>query len=151
MLDVQGLLISTSSSDARLKSNVKNMRDIKAVYMDIRPVEYEWKEGYVTTQKGLQFGIIAQDLEKILQDYGIFDSGLVLKEIAEEDEKRIHGDEYTYKLDKENLHAMHIQMIQSQQKEIETLKTQVLNLQGDLAILKQEVEEMKNAINHKDN
>lgn len=36
-------------------------------------------------------------------------------------------------------------LIQEQHNEIETLKSQILNLEGNLAILKQEVEEMKNA------
>lgn len=121
-LDIEGLLISIPSSDKRLKNNIQSLRDIKSVYMAMRPVEYTWKSGYITQHTGLQFGLIAQDLEKILQDAGLSDSGLVLKEDAEEDEKAIHGDSKTWKIDKENLHAMHIQMIQNQQKEIEELK-----------------------------
>lgn len=121
-LDIEGLLISIPSSDKRLKNNIQSLRDIKSVYMAMRPVEYTWKSGYITQHTGLQFGLIAQDLEKILQDAGLSDSGLVLKENAEEDEKAIHGDSKTWKIDKENLHAMHIQMIQNQQKEIEELK-----------------------------
>lgn len=121
-LDIEGLLISIPSSDKRLKNNIQSLRDIKSVYMAMRPVEYTWKSGYITQHTGLQFGLIAQDLEKILEDAGLSDSGLVLKEDAEEDEKAIHGDSKTWKIDKENLHAMHIQMIQNQQKEIEELK-----------------------------
>lgn len=121
-LDIEGLLISIPSSDKRLKNNIQSLRDIKSVYMAMRPVEYTWKSGYITQHTGLQFGLIAQDLEKILQDAGLSDSGLVLKENAEEDEKAIHGDSKTWKIDKENLHAMHIQMIQMQQKEIELLQ-----------------------------
>lgn len=121
-LDIEGLLISIPSSDRRLKDNIQSLRDIKSVYMAMCPVEYTWKPGYITQHTGLQFGLIAQDLEKILQDAGLSDSGLVLKEDAEEDEKAIHGDSKTWKIDKENLHAMHIQMIQNQQKEIEELK-----------------------------
>ncbi len=121
-LDIEGLLISIPSSDRRLKDNIQSLRDIKSVYMAMCPVEYTWKPGYITQHTGLQFGLIAQDLEKILQDAGLSDSGLVLKENAEEDEKAIHGDSKTWKIDKENLHAMHIQMIQNQQKEIEELK-----------------------------
>nr|DAE66786.1 MAG TPA: endosialidase chaperone [Bacteriophage sp.] len=127
-LDIEGLLISIPSSDKRLKNNIQSLRDIKSVYMAMRPVEYTWKSGYITQHTGLQFGLIAQDLEKILQDAGLSDSGLVLKENAEEDEKAIHGDSKTWKIDKENLHAMHIQMIQKQQKEIEALKRENKNL-----------------------
>ena len=134
-LDIEGLLISIPSSDKRLKNNIQSLRDIKSVYMAMRPVEYTWKSGYITQHTGLQFGLIAQDLEKILKDAGLPDSGLVLKEDAEEDEKAIHGDSKTWKIDKENLHAMHIQMIQSQQKEIELLKQKNEDLERRLSAL----------------
>ena len=143
-LDIEGLLISIPSSDKRLKNNIQSLRDIKSVYMAMRPVEYTWKSGYITQHTGLQFGLIAQDLEKILQDAGLSDSGLVLKEDAEEDEKAIHGDSKTWKIDKENLHAMHIQMIQSQQKEIELLKQKNEELECRLSALERSVSHAEN-------
>lgn len=138
-LDIEGLLISIPSSDRRLKDNIQSLRDIKSVYMAMCPVEYTWKPGYITQHTGLQFGLIAQDLEKILQDAGLSDSGLVLKENAEEDEKAIHGDSKTWKIDKENLHAMHIQMIQMQQKEIELLQQKNEDLERRLSALERSV------------
>lgn len=143
-LDIEGLLISIPSSDKRLKNNIQSLRDIKSVYMAMRPVEYTWKSGYITQHTGLQFGLIAQDLEKILQDAGLPESGLVLKEDAEEDEKAIHGDSKTWKIDKENLHAMHIQMIQSQQKEIELLKQKNEDLERRLSALERSVNHAEN-------
>lgn len=143
-LDIEGLLISVPASDKRLKNNIQSLRDIKSVYMAMRPVEYTWKSGYITQHTGLQFGLIAQDLEKILQDAGLSDSGLVLKENAEEDEKAIHGDSKTWKIDKENLHAMHIQMIQSQQKEIELLKQKNEDLERRLSALERSVNHAEN-------
>lgn len=143
-LDIEGLLISIPSSDKRLKNNIQSLRDIKSVYMAMRPVEYTWKSGYITQHTGLQFGLIAQDLEKILQDAGLSDSGLVLKEDAEEDEKAIHGDSKTWKIDKENLHAMHIQMIQMQQKEIELLQQKNEDLERRLSALERSMSHAEN-------
>lgn len=143
-LDIGGLLISIPSSDRRLKNNIQSLRDIKSVYMAMRPVEYTWKSGYITQHTGLQFGLIAQDLEKILEDAGLSDSGLVLKEDAEEDEKAIHGDSKTWKIDKENLHAMHIQMIQMQQKEIELLQQKNEDLERRLSALERSVSHAEN-------
>lgn len=143
-LDIEGLLISIPSSDKRLKNNIQSLRDIKSVYMAMCPVEYTWKPGYITQHTGLQFGLIAQDLEKILQDAGLSDSGLVLKENAEEDEKAIHGDSKTWKIDKENLHAMHIQMIQMQQKEIELLQQKNEDLERRLSVLERSVSHAEN-------
>lgn len=143
-LDIEGLLISIPSSDRRLKDNIQSLRDIKSVYMAMCPVEYTWKPGYITQHTGLQFGLIAQDLEKILQDAGLSDSGLVLKENAEEDEKAIHGDSKTWKIDKENLHAMHIQMIQMQQKEIELLQQKNEDLERRLSALERSMSHAEN-------
>lgn len=150
-LDIEGLLISIPSSDKRLKNNIQSLRDIKSVYMAMCPVEYTWKSGYITQHKGLQFGLIAQDLEKILQDAGLSDSGLVLKEDAEEDEKAIHGDSKTWKIDKENLHAMHIQMIQSQQKEIEELKRENKNLSEQMKDFEQRLSAIERSVSHAEN
>lgn len=150
-LDIEGLLISIPSSDKRLKNNIQSLRDIKSVYMAMCPVEYTWKPGYITQHKGLQFGLIAQDLEKILQDAGLSDSGLVLKEDAEEDEKAIHGDSKTWKIDKENLHAMHIQMIQSQQKEIEELKRENKNLSEQMKDFEQRLSAIERSVSHAEN
>ena len=150
-LDIEGLLISIPSSDKRLKNNIQSLRDIKSVYMAMRPVEYTWKSGYITQHTGLQFGLIAQDLEKILQDAGLSDSGLVLKEDAEEDEKAIHGDSKTWKIDKENLHAMHIQMIQNQQKEIEELKRENKNLSEQMKDFEQRLSALERSVNHAEN
>ena len=37
-LDIEGLLISIPSSDKRLKNNIQSLRDIKSVYMAMRPL-----------------------------------------------------------------------------------------------------------------
>lgn len=150
-LTVEGLLISVPSSDKRLKDNIRSLRDIKSVYMAMCPVEYTWKSGYITQHTGLQFGLIAQDLEKILQDAGLSDSGLVLKEDAEEDEKAIHGDSKTWKIDKENLHAMHIQMIQKQQKEIEELKRENKNLSERMKDFERRLSALERSVSHAEN
>ena len=143
-LDIDGLLISLSGSDKRLKENIHPLRDIKDLYMAMCPVEYTWKNGYITQHKGLQFGLIAQDLEKILDDAGLSDSGLVLKENAEADEKAIHGDSVTWKIDKEILHAMHIQMIQMQQKRIEELEKKCSDFERRLSALEGSVSHAEN-------
>lgn len=137
----------TNGSDRRLKKNIEKMRDISDIYMELKPVEYKWQDGYINSHKGLQFGLVAQDVEQILIKYHLYNSDLVLRDESIESEKAIHGDVITYKVDKENLHAMHIQMIQSQQKEIEFLKQQNISLDGRIAILEQIVNQLSTQIN----
>lgn len=140
----------TSGSDRRLKKNIEKMRDISDIYMELTPVEYKWQDGYINSHRGLQFGLVAQDVEQILIKYHLNNCDLVLRDESIESEKTIHGDTITYKIDKENLHAMHIQMIQSQQKEIESLKQQNISLEGRIAILEQqnkyEIDDLKQEV-----
>ncbi len=64
------------------------------------------------------------------QGIGLNDTSLVYKVECEENfhEKEVVNDNYIYKVDKNELHAMHIQMIQKQQHQIEELKKDINEL-----------------------
>ena len=66
-------------------------------------------------------------------------------------ENEIIGDDYFYCVDKDEQHAMHVQMIQKQHKEIELLKQENLALQNRLSILEQKMEVLENVINNQNN
>lgn len=134
-LDIRRRAINTS--DERLKTNIKPLGDIKDIYMDFEPISYHFKRGLKGYEKELQYGLSAQKVQKAFEDRGITDNALVWKVAPDKD---FHEDEYTgngavYKLDKDQLHAMHIQMIQSQQKEIELLKQKNEDLERRLSAL----------------
>ena len=54
-------------------------------------------------------------------------------------EREVINDDYVYYVDKDELHAMHVQMIQKQQHEIESLKLENIQIKGELDILKQKL------------
>ena len=56
-----------SISDQRLKENIKNSTDGLDVITALRPVRYDWKEGYGNDQKN-QLGFIAQEVEKVFPE-----------------------------------------------------------------------------------
>jgi len=56
-----------SISDARLKENVRNATEGLNVINALRPVRYDWKEGFGNDRKD-QLGFIAQEVEAVFPD-----------------------------------------------------------------------------------
>lgn len=129
--------LKTKLSDKRLKKNVRDMRNIKDAYMDLRPVEYEYRKG-VSDGSKKQFGVIAQQIRKDLRGYGINpDEYDIVREsdpLPDTKEGKYVNDK-VLRVDYDQFHAIHIQMIQSQQKEIELLKQKNEDLERRLSAL----------------
>ena len=140
-------------SDFRLKKNISDLVDITDFYMKLKPKRYEFKDGLRGYDSRVHYGFIAQDIASIEPE----SSNLVYKKLCDDDlsnEREIINDDYVYYVDKDELHAMHVQMIQKQHKEIEQLKSDNFALKGEVDILKQrleKMEEMLNVINSKIN
>lgn len=143
-LDIRRRAINTS--DERLKTDIKPLGDIKDIYMDFEPISYHFKRELKGYEKELQYGLSAQKVQKAFEDHGIADNALVWKVVPDKDfrEDKYTGNEAVYKLDKDQLHAMHIQMIQSQQKEIELLKQKNEDLERRLSALERSVNHAEN-------
>lgn len=153
---------SVSSSDERLKTNISDMPDMESIYLKFKLKKFRFDDRLKGYDHRWHYGLLAQAVESDLIDAGIFldDTGLIWKEPTYDDfhESEVIGDDFVYKLDKDELHAMHIQMIQKlynrcndQQSEINDLRFKNLELSGELSILKREMEEIKDVINNKIN
>ena len=142
-LNVRRRAINTS--DERLKVDILPLDDLTDIYMSFEPISYHFNPGLAGYEKELQYGLSAQKIEKAFKDHGITDNALVWKVAPD---KGFHEDTYTggdlvYHLDKDQLHALHIYMIQKQQHEIEALKLENLQIKGELDILKQRLKIME--------
>lgn len=134
-----------NTSDERLKVDLLPLDDLTDIYMSFEPISYHFNPGLLGYEKELQYGLSAQKIEKAFKEHGIMDNALVWKVAPDRD---FHEDIYTkgdlvYRLDKDQLHAMHIQMIQKQQREIESLKLENFQIKGELDILKQRLKIME--------
>jgi len=56
-----------SASDIRLKENIKNSLDGLDIITALRPVRFDWKQGYGNDRKN-QLGFIAQEVEPVFPD-----------------------------------------------------------------------------------
>jgi hypothetical protein len=100
-----GLLTSTdynSSSDKRLKKNIKTVDSALDKVIALRGVSFDWKEGGAKA-----IGLIAQEVEK------------VIPEIVSQDESGYLGIKYN------NLIGVLVEAIKDQQEQINALKKQI--------------------------
>ena len=108
-------------SDRRLKRDITIAKDITNAYMRLTPVHFRYKENVDGVDGHWHYGFIAQDVKQAFIDAGIYSENEALVGRCVEDD--------TWLLDKDELHAMHTQMIQKQQKEIESLKKEFTSLE----------------------
>ena len=97
-----GLLTSTdynSSSDSRLKVNIKTIDNALGTIATLRGVSFDWKDN-----SGRSYGLIAQEVQEILPD------------VVTEDENGFLGIKYT------NMIGILVEAIKEQQEQINTLK-----------------------------
>ncbi len=128
--DADGTVIAgTCSSDERLKTKIKPFPDVLEKLIQLQPVHFYWKaEEYPEKHfgKSQSFGLIAQEVEKILPD------------LVTEDEEGFLAVRYN------KLPLLLLQAVKEQQKTIEELKAEV----GDLKELVEKLlsSERKNVI-----
>ena len=119
-------------SDFRLKKNISDLVDITDFYMKLKPKRYEFKDGLRGYDSRVHYGFIAQDIASIEPE----SSNLVYKKLCDDDlsnEREVINDDYVYYVDKDELHAMHVQMIQKHQREIESLQRQIKELERKIS------------------
>lgn len=138
------------SSDKRLKKGIRELDDFTKVYMRLKPVRYKYHDDLGFEDRGIHFGFIAQDFKRICDEEGI---DLSNNEYAiwhtRQADALGHEDKYVkddglqeFILDE--FHALHIQMIQKQQRQIEEQGKEIESLKSEVAELKALLKEVLN-------
>ena len=148
-----------TGSDRRIKDHITDLpEELEVAYLNLHPVKFRYKPGLKSSDsRQCHYGFISQELEKALLDVGIGECDTSLYEylpVDTDEHVDLYVDDKLHHVNYRELHAMHVQMIQKQQKEIEGLKFDNLALKGEVDILKQrlgKMEEMLNVINSKIN
>lgn len=112
-----------STSDKRLKENINALSDMTDIYMQLKPFSYQYSSPYEDNK--IRYGLLAQDIIETLDGNNINFADQDLIEIVKntndfENEKCKEGTHY--RINYENLHALHIQQIQKLTKENKELK-----------------------------
>lgn len=137
-------------SDERLKRDISSITGsaIEDFYMNLIPTRHKYKYGVgIGEDEKYQFGVIAQWTEKDMIDHAIDpDSYSIVqksKPLVDTNEAQYTAGDDVYRVDYNQFHALHIYMIQKQQREIESLKLENFQIKGELDILKQRLKIME--------
>ncbi len=118
--------VMTARSDRRLKNQIQPIASSDAVkLLSIKPVTYYWNKG-ICDDKGLQYGFIAQEIEKIYPD-------MVSTATDEAQTKSVNY---------QSFHALTVKLIQDQEVEIQKLKEALNNRQNQIDELKLMVKDL---------
>ena len=123
---INGALTATTVngvSDVRLKKNITSIPDALTKVMNLRGVNFEWKD---TTFKGKQIGFIAQEVEKVVSEVVTYSK-----------EKDLYTLQYA------PVTALLVEAMKEQQKTIDQLKAENEMLKKQMAEIKQMVLLMK--------
>lgn len=117
---------SKSSSDIRLKVDVGDLQDISESYMKLKPKRFKFNPMVSENEEKnhQRYGLIAQDVQGIDNDLIV-----VRSTSSGTPEEKLCG-KYQLNINYQDLHAWHIQMIQSQQRKIEELEQRISVLEG---------------------
>lgn len=134
-----------NNSDKRIKQNIKDLPDnIEDIYMELSPSEYEFKM-YPEKES---YGLIAQDVEKILQKHGYTDTNIINKmKVDEKSSYYKYVQDELYSISYDQFHAFHIKMIQLHQKRIESLEEENKKLNKKLESYETRISKLENALN----
>lgn len=142
-----------TGSDEELKTQMSKINDIpniESIYMKLNPIKYKYKNfDSEEDHDRFHFGFGARETEKIFNDNNLdtSDYGLICKDILLKPNKA--GNIVEYALRYGEFIALNTHMTQKAHRRIDSiteenqkLKNTILSLQGEIAIIKQKLEEL---------
>lgn len=133
-----------TGSDRRIKDHITDLpEELEAAYLNLHPVKFRYKSGLKSSDsRQYHYGFISQELEKALLDVGIRECDTSLYEylpVDTDEHVDLYVDDKLHHVNYRELHAMHVQMIQKQQREIEFLMKENKEIKDRLSELERRV------------
>lgn len=145
-----------TGSDRRIKDHITDLpEELEVAYLNLHPVKFRYKPGLKSSDsRQYHYGFISQELEKALLDVGIKERDTSLYEylpVDTDEHVDLYVDDKLHHVNYRELHAMHVQMIQKQQKEIEELKRENKNLSEQIKYFEQRLSALERSVSHAEN
>lgn len=142
-----------TGSDRRIKDHITDLpEELEVAYLNLHPVKFRYKPGLKSSDsRQYHYGFISQELEKALLDVGIMERDTSLYEylpVDTDEHVDLYVDDKLHHVNYRELHAMHVQMIQKQQKEIEELKRENKNLSEQMKDFEQRLSALERRVSH---
>ena len=138
-------------SDKNIKECVAPYDDnIEKAYMEFKPVSYKYKTtNSIRIHDRIHYGFIAQDVESAIHKYGIDNEHAGFLQISKLNPDNEWGLDKLYSLAYDEFISLNTHMTQKAHHRIDSLteenqklKNTILSLQGEIAIIKQKLEEL---------
>lgn len=142
---------SYSGSDRNIKKDFASYsKNIEKAYMDFKPMSYRFKNFTENDHHDrIHYGLVAQDVEESLHKYGISNEEAGFLLIDHLDKPNDAGKLVNYGLNYNEFISINMHMTQKAHHRIDSLteenqklKNTILSLQGEIAIIKQKLEEL---------
>lgn len=145
-----------TGSDRRIKDHITDLpEELESAYLKLHPVKFRYKPGLKSSDsRQYHYGFISQELEKALLDVGIRERDTSLYEylpVDTDEHVDLYVDDKLHHVNYRELHAMHVQMIQKQQKEIEKLKRENKKLSEQMKDFEQRLSALERSVSHAEN
>lgn len=142
-----------TGSDRRIKDHITDLpEELEVAYLNLHPVKFRYKPGLKSSDsRQYHYGFISQELEKALLDVGIRERDTSLYEylpVDTDEHVDLYVDDKLHHVNYRELHAMHVQMIQKQQKEIEKLKRENKNLSEQMKDFEQRLSAIERSVSY---
>lgn len=143
-----------SSSDERIKHDIFDIDPkYKSFFLDIQPKQFMYKNLYsFENHDRIHTGVIAQQCLEAMEKNGISinEYGLINHKILDSDDDNLLGLKERYYVEYSELHGIEIAMIQDNYHRIESLisenqslKNEILMLQGQLSLINQRLQKLE--------
>ena len=111
--------LGTLTSSARFKEDINDMGDASSVLMKLRPVTFKYKDEFADGDKSTQYGLIAEEVAQVAPNLVAYDKD---------------GKLLTVYYNRVN--AMLLNEVQKQQKEIDELRSLILEMKVQFEMAK---------------
>lgn len=132
-----------SSSDVRLKKEIQSLNNVKDLYLGFKPKQYKFKTDTLGDDEQIRYGLIANEVKSNLDRCGFNSSDYQIVETYKTNEftgqQAYIRDGVGYRINYENLHALHIAFGQQIYKE----------LTAKINVLQEEIQKLKESTNGK--
>lgn len=127
---VQANYVPIGASDVRLKYDIHSLYDIPdELFFNLKPKRFKYKTD--TYGKGINFGLIAQEVESAFLSQGLnpYDFNIIdIKDVRKYSDDGYYVSDETHRINYQNLISWTVSIVQKQQKKIIELEAKVNDL-----------------------
>jgi phage minor structural protein len=142
-----------SGSDKRLKKNIKTLENgfLRELFSRINPIEFNYKKASCADTSEKHFGVIAQEIQELLEDLGYGNNHIVEeKAVLRKSKSGKDSCENYYYVNYHELHGLEIGAIKDLYEKSDEQQTEIDDLKNTVSKQRAEIDELKQQLKKED-